>query len=426
MNKYFLLLVPLVQVQTLPEQDGGDVGLCEQDPHCQRSLPDAVSDFTESLYADIAKRTSDDNFVFSPLSIHSALTLLYSGSTDNSTTRGELRKALGSITSPALIREQYRDLVQSYQDQQSFLYSNSIWAQNGLKIDKNFTDGLKEHFGAETNNIDFTKESSVEEVNSWISNQTRGLVPKLVQGFSPSTLLFLANALYFKDKWLVPFQETNETGYSLESEPFYGESTLRVPMMLTSNVDIGVGNLSLGSNNATFLTIPYINKQFEMQIILPNGDRSEGKGLAILEDYIKKNSKRDKHNDHNIFQSPKQTFDDVEDVRLVMPKFSVSTKFDASKYLKSLGVNQIFKEAELEKLVSGSQVAVSNILHKAVVKVDKDGTEGAAATGVGLVLLSGSFGRNLDVYVNRPFIFIVQDKKNNIPVLVGRVKNPLV
>jgi len=197
-------------------------------------------------------------------------------------------------------------------------------------------------------------------------------------------------------------------------------------MMLTNNVDIGVGNLSLGGHNATFLTIPYINRQFEMQIILPNGDRSEGKGLAILEDYIKENSKRDKHNDHNIFQSPKQTFDDVEDVRLVMPKFSVSTKFDASKYLKSLGVNQIFKEAELEKLVSGSQVAVSNILHKAVVKVDKDGTEGAAATGVGLVLLSGSFGRNLDVDVNKPFIFIVQDKKNNIPVLVGRVKNPLV
>ena len=74
----------------------------------------------------------------------------------------------------------------------------------------------------------------------------------------------------------------------------------------------------------------------------------------------------------------------------------------------------------------GKPVAVSNILHKAVVKVDKDGTEGAAATGVGLVLLSGSFGRNIDVNVDRPFIFIVQDKKNNIPVLVGRVKNPLV
>ena len=234
--------------------------------------------------------------------------------------------------------------MQSYRNQQSFLYSNSIWAQDGLKIDRNFTDDLKEHFDADTNNIDFTKETSVEEVNSWISNQTRGLVPKLVPGFSPSTLLFLANALYFKDKWLVPFQEANETGNSLESEPFYGDSTLRVPMMLTSNVDIGVGNLSLGSHNATFVTIPYINNQFEMQIIVPEGEKSEGwKGLAILEDYVKKNNKRDKHNDHNIFQSPKQTFDNVEDVRLVMPKFSVSTKFDASKYLKSLGVNQIFK-----------------------------------------------------------------------------------
>ena len=68
---------------------------------------------------------------------------------------------------------------------------------------------------------------------------------------------------------------------------------------------------------------------------------------------------------------------------------------------------------------------MSKILHKAVVNVDKKGTEGAAVTGVELVLLSGSFGRNIDVNVDRPFIFIVQDKKSNIPILVGRIKNPL-
>ena len=82
-------------------------------------------------------------------------------------------------------------------------------------------------------------------------------------------------------------------------------------------------------------------------------------------------------------------------------------------------------DAELGNFGEGDPIAVSSILHKAVVNVDKEGTEGAAATGVELVLLSGSFGEKIDVNVDQPFIFIVQDKKNNIPILVGRIKNPL-
>ena len=113
--------------------------------------------------------------------------------------------------------------------------------------------------------------------------------------------------------------------------------------MLTRNNQIGVGTINLGSNNATFISIPYISEQFEMQIFLPS-DKAQGGGLAILEDYIMKNVKRDKFSpQHNLFLSEKHLNDNVEDVRLVMPKFSISTKFDASEVLKSLGVTHIFK-----------------------------------------------------------------------------------
>ena len=158
--------------------------------------------------------------------------MLLDGSTPDTATLRELRKALGSITSPALLRSQYKGLVESYSKQQSFLYSNSIWAQEDFKIESNFTSEVKEYYDADIKNIDFAKNSSAEEVNTWISKRTKGLIPKLVQGFSPATRLFLANALYFKDKWLVPFQETNETGDSLASQPFFGASKLMVPMMI--------------------------------------------------------------------------------------------------------------------------------------------------------------------------------------------------
>jgi len=429
MGRYiFLVGLSLHLVWSQPEDINFKVAIssCNQSPSCKNSLKEAVADFTQSLYADMAKTSKQENFVFSPLSIHSALSLLYVGSTPGSETEKELADALSFLKSSILLQNSYKHLIDSYRDQASFLYGNSIWVQDRFNIAEKFKNEVRNNFGAGIQNIDFTRKNSVALVNDWISDQTTGLIPKLVQNFPSSTTMFLANALYFKDKWLVPFQEKNESGDPLDKELFYGDSKMKVPMMLTRNNQIGVGTINLGSNNATFISIPYISEQFEMQIFLPS-DKAQGGGLAILEDYIMKNVKRDKFSpQHNLFLSEKHLNDNVEDVRLVMPKFSISTKFDASEVLKSLGVTHIFKDAELNQFGEGADITVSSVLHKAVVNVDNEGTEGAAATGVELVLLSGSFGENIDVNVNRPFIFVVHDKKNNIPVLVGRVKNPLV
>ena len=75
-------------------------------------------------------------------------------------------------------------------------------------------------------------------------------------------------------------------------------------------------------------------------------------------------------------------------------------------------------------LESNLPLAVSKIIQKSVITVDKEGTEGASATGVQLVLLSGSFGKHIELNLNRPFIFLVEDISHNIPILVGRVADP--
>ena len=68
MNTFFKLLLALfVQVLVVQGEGGADAIKCEQNTRCQQSLPEALADFTESLYADIVSRTSHDNFVFSPL-----------------------------------------------------------------------------------------------------------------------------------------------------------------------------------------------------------------------------------------------------------------------------------------------------------------------------------------------------------------------
>merc|ERR1719186_581472 len=136
--------------------------------------------------------------------------------------------------------------------------------------------------------------------------------------------------------------------------------------------------------------------------------------------------KRDKFDESsfNLFKNPKnKSTYQYDEIELTFPKFQVTSKFNAVEAMKTLGAREMFTSgAELDKITGGGPIRVGNILHEAVVEVTKYETEGAAATGIELVLFS--LGNSKYILLDRPFIFIVQDKVNNIPVLVGRIKNP--
>ena len=111
--------------------------------------------------------------------------------------------------------------------------------------------------------------------------------------------------------------------------------------------------------------------------------------------------------------------EDVSEVYLRIPTFQIRSELNVVDYLKKLGVQKVFESgAELAELGIG-QLAVSKFSHSALLEVSK----GAEATGAEIVLLSSALKDRL-IVVNRPFIFIVQDKKNKVPVLVGRVMDP--
>merc|ERR1719402_894522 len=75
------------------------------------ALQSSLADFSQSLYAQLAETSGDENFVFSPLSLHSALSLLYLGTKDNSSTQQQLAAAMGIINNPQLLRQTYQQVV---------------------------------------------------------------------------------------------------------------------------------------------------------------------------------------------------------------------------------------------------------------------------------------------------------------------------
>ena len=78
---------------------------------------------------------------------------------------------------------------------------------------------------------------------------------------------------------------------------------------------------------------------------------------------------------------------------LTMPRFSVRTKMAAKELelFHFLGAGEVFSgRAELSKITDSGPLAISDVIHESVLEITKDGTGGAAATGVELVFFSSS------------------------------------
>jgi len=390
----------------------------EENLNPREALKASIEDLTLKMYSSLASRGNQENFVFSPLSLHQVLSMLYFAATDNSDTEAELQTLLSGLTSKQQLGDFYAKLTKFFHNRPPIKVGNSVWLQDNLRLKSNFSRDIDRILGARAENVDFTDSSTTNHINQWVKQRTAGLIPSIVESFDPDTAIFIANALHFKDKWLYPFQETRLNGDSLDDIDFTLDdgTIIGVPMMLTKNEDIEFGTIGEGVTLAQVVHIPYISGSFRMKIIFPENITEQP--LQHLEDMMVTRNK------DNIF-SMKMKKEFTEDVRVIMPKFKVKTDMEISSWLKEAGVNKIFQGAELDAMLDTNlPLAVSRIIQKSVITVDKEGTEGASATGVQLVLLSGSFGKHVEIDLNRPFIFLVEDIRHNIPILVGRVKNP--
>ena len=88
-----------------------------------QKLTSTIAKFTQSIYLHMAEKNQNGNFVFSPLSMHSALTMLYLGTTNNSTSRQELSKAMGGFVAEHGLSCSYKSVVDDYSKEKSFRYT---------------------------------------------------------------------------------------------------------------------------------------------------------------------------------------------------------------------------------------------------------------------------------------------------------------
>ena len=123
--------------------------------------------------------------------------------------------------------------------------------------------------------------------------------------------------------------------------------------------------------------------------------------------------------DHEVLESKLQT----RSVALTLPKFKMEYESRMRDVLQKLGVSEIFRQGVANlKDISNEELHVSDVIHKAVIEVNEEGSEAAAASSLQIDTRSGPIRKLMNF--NKPFLFIIQDTQHKIPLFFGRVTDP--
>ncbi|CAN6323296.1 unnamed protein product [Urochloa humidicola] len=367
------------------------------------------------------------NTVFSPLSLHVALSLLAAGS--GGATRDQVLAVLGgggggggpaAAENLHALAEQVAHLVMA--DGSSvggprIEFADAVFFDKSLKLSTAFEEIAVGKYEAETHSVDF-QEKAVQvagQVNSWVEKATSGLIKELLPPGSvdKNTKLVLSNALYFKGAWTKKQFDASKTRDS-EFHLLDG-SSVQAPFM-SSRDDQYMASYS----DLKVLKLPYQQgadkSQFSMYILLPEAQD----GLWSLAEKLRSEPEfLDKH----------IPVEKVPVGQIKVPKFKISYGFEASKLLKGLGLELPFSpEADLSEFFDSPMqpiLSVSSIFHKSFVEVNEEGTDAAAASVI--VGMGSARWEPKDYFVaDHPFLFLIREDTTGMVLFVGHVVNPLL
>ncbi|EAY80433.1 hypothetical protein OsI_35614 [Oryza sativa Indica Group] len=375
-----------------------------------------------------AEEDGGGNLVFSPLSIYSALSVVTAGA--RGTTLTELLAALGAPSRDALAKnaaEIARALAGgTATGGPRVAHACGLWHERTRSLKLAFRDAAAASFNAATRAVDFlaNPEEARKEINSWVAAATENLIDTILPpgSVSTDTGLVVTSAIYFNGTWQTPFrkQDTKKDKFHLLD----GHGTVDADFMRT-----GEDQYIAAHDGFKVLKMPYAHdhaapqpspRYYSMYILLPD----ERDGLSSLEDRM---AAAGGGGGGEGFLSEHMPVRRVEVGEFRIPRFKLSFSRSVVRALRGVGVNAVFDRAELPDMIEGEPLRVSDVLHKAVIEVNEEGTEAAAATAVlmeGAARYAPPPPPREDFVADHPFAFFVVEESSGAVLFAGHVVDP--
>ncbi len=371
----------------------------------EKEMAAQQGDFASTLSLELCRQLGGektDNWLVSPFSLQCALGMLSNGA--NGETHDEILYTLGlSQYSQEEVNVYFKKLIEGLHTVNSAITvktSNSVWGNAGVPLKDDFQKMNIENYFAMVSQLDFSDPSAVDQINAWCNQTTEGLIPSILDEVNPTATVYLLNSLYFKARWESEFapEKTQEGDFNTSSG-----KVVKADFMQTQRMAAYVENEWFTSTS-----LSYQNDSYVMRLILPQPEISIDQVLQALSE-----------SDENLW---KNTI--LADINLKMPRFALENKLDLVSTLQALGMKKAFtNEADFSSM-SDIATYISLVQQATRLKVDEEGSEGAAVTVIEGDLMSPLPEEKVDFFLDRPFLFQILEPATGTVLFMGQVGSP--
>ena len=390
---------PIGNVQTKPATSTPSNTITSEKP---AHISTSHSAFGFTLIKNIARGETGDNIFISPSSIALALSMALNGAKGETKVSMEKTLNLQGLDIATVNRESLglMNSLKNSDPKVQLSIANSVWARKNVTFNADFTDTLKNYFGAESSVLDFAKLESIKTINSWVSKRTNGKISSIIDKIPNDTVMYILNAVYFKGSWTKEFDKklTQNKQFiagndSAKMTPFMEKSD-KIPYLETDSFQSV--NLSYGDNG-----------RISMYVFLPKHG---------IEDFISSLSPAEWNTWMKSYEKTQGT--------ISLPKFKIEYEKQLKDNLSDLGMGIAFSDlADFSGI--GDQLKISEVKHKSFIDVNEEGTEAAAVTSIGISLTSVAMDqKTFYMEVNHPFFFVIQDNLTGEILFMGVIRNP--
>ena len=360
-----------------------------------------ITDFAVRLFK--ASEENGKNTLISPISVMYALAMTANGA--KADTLSQMEHVLGIPTDELNhFLYNYKKSLPQGKDYE-FHLANSIWFTDHERftVNQDFLQLNADYYGADIYRTPFNN-STVKDINNWVKNKTNDMIPEVLDEIPANAIMYLVNALAFEAEWADVYEENQVRD---------GEFTLEDGTIQTVEFMYGEEYNYIEDENAIGFLKYYKDCKYAFVALMPNEDLSVSDYISTLDGQRLENLIKNRTN---------------LTVRTSIPKFETEYSLEMSGALKEMGIVDAFDENKANFTGLGAStegnIFIDYVLHKAYISVAEKGTKAGAATVVAMVDKSAAFVEDeKEVYLDRPFVYMLIDCETNIPFFIGTMMN---
>ncbi len=338
--------------------------------------------------------STSDNTLLSPLSAHTALSMLANGTEEQSL--NDICDFLNISPSQldglnTLNNQLMRDLPRLDKDVELKI-ANSLWSSQYAQFLDSYSSLISNTYKAETFNVDFMAGEGKKAINDWIAKATDNMLDKIE--IPDATSMAIANCIKFDGKWKYPFDKkktSDRNFYNAESQAQY------VPTMEG-------GGTGAKAEGFTAVRLWYGNQAFSMTLLLPDDSATP---LSSTEFSYEKWSKIKQALKSNHFSAD-----------IYLPRFSMKMSTDLLDVFNSIKPTEVFSKSANFSRLTDAPVKVSHIFHNTAIEVNEESTKATASTVIDFEPISpGDISILVDF--NRPFFYVIDEASTGAILFIG-------